>query len=149
MVVVGASPGGVDALGRAAARHYFFKARVVLEHDRPIRAMALGREQLGSAAGGSQPGDRTAEGHALVRWGIIPLDTDYAKLSRELWHMDLADEVALKGLIERHARYTGSARAKEILEGWAEYRTRFVKVFPKEYRRALAELAAKHKRIAA
>jgi hypothetical protein len=48
MVVVGASPGGVDALGRAAARHYFFKARVVLEHDRPIRAMALGREQLGS-----------------------------------------------------------------------------------------------------
>jgi glutamate synthase domain-containing protein 3 len=72
-----------------------------------------------------------------------------SKLSRDLWHLDDSDEAVLKRTIERHARYTGSARAKEILDGWAEYRTRFVKVFPKEYRRALAELAAKHKRIAA
>jgi glutamate synthase domain-containing protein 3 len=72
-----------------------------------------------------------------------------AKLSRDLWHQGLADEVVLRGLIERHARYTGSAHAKEILEQWAQVRGRFVKVFPKEYRRALAELAAKHKRIAA
>ena len=72
-----------------------------------------------------------------------------AKLSREVWHQGLADEVLLRRLIEQHARYTGSARAREILEGWAQYRTRFVKVFPKEYRRALTELVAKHKRIAA
>ncbi|MDB5866910.1 MAG: glutamate synthase [Betaproteobacteria bacterium] len=72
-----------------------------------------------------------------------------AKLSRDLWHQGLADEVVLRGLIERHARYTGSAHAKEILEQWAQVRGRFVKVFPKEYRRALAELAARHKRIAA
>jgi glutamate synthase (NADPH/NADH) large chain len=72
-----------------------------------------------------------------------------AKLARDLWHLDASDEATLKSMIERHARYTGSSRAKEILEGWAEYRSRFVKVFPKEYRRALAELAAKHKRIAA
>ncbi|MDB5904871.1 MAG: gls1 [Betaproteobacteria bacterium] len=72
-----------------------------------------------------------------------------AKLSRDLWHQGLADEVVLRDLIERHARYTGSAQAKEILEQWAQVRGRFVKVFPKEYRRALAELAARHKRIAA
>jgi glutamate synthase domain-containing protein 3 len=72
-----------------------------------------------------------------------------AKLSRDLWHQGLADEVVLRDLIERHARYTGSAQAKEILEQWAQFRGRFVKVFPKEYRRALAELAGRHKRIAA
>ena len=31
----------------------------------------------------------------------------------------------------------------------AHYRTRFVKVFPKEYRRALGELAAKGRKLAA
>ena len=72
-----------------------------------------------------------------------------AKVARDLWHQGVADEVVLRRLIEQHARYTGSARAREILEGWAQYRGRFVKVFPKEYRRALAELAARHKKIAA
>ena len=72
-----------------------------------------------------------------------------AKVARDLWHQGVADEALLKQLIEQHARYTGSARAREILDNWAQYRTRFVKVFPKEYRRALAELAAQHKRIAA
>ena len=35
---------------------------------------------------------------------------------------------------------TGSARAKVILDNWADYRTRFVKVMPVEYRRALREM---------
>jgi len=72
-----------------------------------------------------------------------------AKLPRELWHLGEADEIALKKLIGRHAQHTGSVRAREILEGWPQFRTRFVKVFPKEYRRALTELAASQKRIAA
>jgi glutamate synthase domain-containing protein 3 len=55
----------------------------------------------------------------------------------------------LKRLIEQHARYTGSARARHILENWALFRVKFVKVFPNEYRRALAELAARQKKIAA
>jgi glutamate synthase domain-containing protein 3 len=72
-----------------------------------------------------------------------------AKVERDLWHHGTADEVLLKRLIEQHARYTGSVRAREILDDWASYRGRFVKVFPKEYRRALTELAASSKRIAA
>jgi len=72
-----------------------------------------------------------------------------AKLGRELWHKGVADEAHARRLLERHARYTGSARAKLILERWSEYRGKFVKVFPHEYRRALGELAAKHKRLAA
>jgi glutamate synthase domain-containing protein 3 len=67
-----------------------------------------------------------------------------AKLARELWHLRQSDEATAKRLIERHARYTGSAQAKRILERWGEYRAKFVKVFPNEYRRALGELAAKH-----
>ncbi|HEX9398240.1 MAG TPA: glutamate synthase large subunit [Burkholderiales bacterium] len=53
------------------------------------------------------------------------------------------DEATVKRLIENHQKYTGSRRAAEILAAWPQYRTKFVKVFPKEYRRALAELAQK------
>ncbi len=60
----------------------------------------------------------------------------------ETRHQGQVDEVVLKGLIERHAEYTGSERAKSILADWETYRARFVKVFPHEYRRALAEMAA-------
>jgi glutamate synthase domain-containing protein 3 len=52
-------------------------------------------------------------------------------------------------MIEHHARYTGSRRAQQILGEWASWRGRFVKVFPKEYRRALGELAAAQKKAAA
>jgi glutamate synthase (NADPH/NADH) large chain len=72
-----------------------------------------------------------------------------AKLERDLWHQGLADEALLRRLIDQHARYTGSVRAREILDNWTQYRARFVKVFPKEYRRALTDLVAQHKRIAA
>jgi len=58
---------------------------------------------------------------------------------------DSEDDATLRRLIENHVRYTGSKRGKEVLEQWTSYRGRFVKVFPKEYRRALAELAAKTK----
>ncbi|MFO1217726.1 MAG: glutamate synthase-related protein [Burkholderiaceae bacterium] len=58
------------------------------------------------------------------------------------WHNGQADEMQLKRLIEDHHRWTGSLRAREILEHWAESRGRFVKVFPHEYRRALGERKA-------
>jgi glutamate synthase (NADPH/NADH) large chain len=50
------------------------------------------------------------------------------------------DEERLRQLIENHLRYTGSTRAKLILDDWAAYRPKFVKVMPVEYRRALREL---------
>jgi glutamate synthase (NADPH/NADH) large chain len=57
-------------------------------------------------------------------------------------HLGLADEVLLKGLIEKHAKYTGSLQARGILDNWSNSRSRFVKVMPHEYRRALTEMAA-------
>jgi glutamate synthase (NADPH/NADH) large chain len=71
------------------------------------------------------------------------------KLARDLWHGGVADERVVKQLIENHMRYTGSAQAKRLLERWDEYRPKFIKVFPNEYRRALGELAAKARKIAA
>ena len=72
-----------------------------------------------------------------------------AKLARGLWHWGETDEALLKRLVEKHARYTGSAQAKKVLEGWAKYRGKFVKIFPHEYRRALGELATKGGKLAA
>jgi glutamate synthase (NADPH/NADH) large chain len=71
------------------------------------------------------------------------------KVPRHLWHRGETDEAILKSLVDRHARLTGSRRANEILEKWADYRPRFVKVFPKEYRRALGDLVAAQKKAAA
>jgi glutamate synthase (NADPH/NADH) large chain len=48
----------------------------------------------------------------------------------------------LRILIERHQLHTGSARARQILQNWNEASEKFVKVTPKDYRRALLELAA-------
>jgi glutamate synthase (NADPH) large chain len=59
------------------------------------------------------------------------------------WHRGQADEVLLKKLVEEHHRWTGSLRAREILDHWAVARAKFIKVFPHEYKRALAERAAK------
>ncbi|MCA0406203.1 MAG: glutamate synthase large subunit, partial [Proteobacteria bacterium] len=56
--------------------------------------------------------------------------------------MSRHDEERLHQLIANHLRYTGSGRAKHILEHWAEFRTKFVKVMPVEYRRAIREMDA-------
>ena len=56
-------------------------------------------------------------------------------------HVAGSDEAIIRGLVQRHLLFTGSARARHILENWAEYLPRFVKVMPTEYRRALGEMA--------
>jgi len=57
-----------------------------------------------------------------------------------IWHRGECDEIILKHLIERHFRFTGSERARAILDHWDKARGEFVKVFPHEYKRALGEL---------
>jgi len=87
---------------------------------------------------------------AMVALEPLVAETEQeAKLARELWHKGQSDEAVVRRLIERHLRFTGSLQSKKILERWNEYRGKFVKVFPNEYRRALGELAAKHRRLAA
>ncbi|MBY5752881.1 glutamate synthase large subunit [Rhizobium leguminosarum] len=59
------------------------------------------------------------------------------------------DEERLYQLISNHLHYTGSARATEILDNWADYRPKFRKVMPVEYRRALEEMERSRMGIAA
>ena len=50
---------------------------------------------------------------------------------------DPEDQKLLHGLIERHAEYTDSPRARWVLDNWASMLPKFYKVFPKEYKRVL------------
>ena len=43
----------------------------------------------------------------------------------------------VRDLVHRHMEFTGSQRAKLILENWNEAVWRFIKVFPHEYKRVL------------
>ena len=54
-----------------------------------------------------------------------------------------ADIAAVRRLIEDHLAYTGSANAQRVLDNWDEMLPRFVKVMPIDYKRVLAERAAK------
>src|SRR5439155_16071200 len=73
---------------------------------------------------------------------VLSAKEQEASVERALWHRDTPDEVLLRKLIEDQHKWTGSLRARDILDRWAEARTKFVKVFPNEYKRALGELHA-------
>ena len=71
----------------------------------------------------------------------------------ELAHLsDFGDRELLRRLVEQHAHYTGSARAKRELGQWDRALRRFIAVVPREYRQALerqseaeaASAAARH-----
>jgi glutamate synthase (NADPH) large chain len=59
-------------------------------------------------------------------------------------HGDLTshDEQRLHQLIQNHYAWTGSTKAKAILEGWTEWRPKFRKVMPVEYRKAIQQMQA-------
>jgi glutamate synthase (NADPH) large chain len=59
------------------------------------------------------------------------------------------DAERLRILIERHHLHTGSRRAAQILETWDQACGQFVKVMPRDYRRALTDMANERARAAA
>jgi glutamate synthase (NADPH/NADH) large chain len=77
------------------------------------------------------PGDVSpfdqANGDTLERFNFVHL----------LHDMTRNDEQRLFKLIQNHRHYTGSRRAQTILENWALYLPKFVKVIPTEYRKAM------------
>jgi glutamate synthase (NADPH/NADH) large chain len=52
------------------------------------------------------------------------------------------DAERLRILVERHHLHTGSQKARALLENWDAALAQFVKVMPKDYRRALLDLEA-------
>jgi glutamate synthase (NADPH/NADH) large chain/glutamate synthase (ferredoxin) len=66
-----------------------------------------------------------------------------AHVNPAIWHRGQTDEAQLKKLLDDHNRWTGSKRARELLDNWDASRLKFVKVFPNEYKRALGEIHAR------
>lgn len=54
--------------------------------------------------------------------------------------VDTDDIAQLKATIQKHVDYTGSSKAKAILEDWDNSIEKFVKVFPVEYKRVLGQM---------
>ncbi len=54
--------------------------------------------------------------------------------------IDDNDICELRTLLENHVKYTGSEKAKLVLDNWEEELPKFVKVFPIEYKRVLGEM---------
>ena len=81
-----------------------------------------------------------AEDAALEKYDHQGGDLETHGLVDIMHNMSLDDERRLRALIERHRRYTGSARAKHVLENWGRYLPRFVKVMPVDYRKALEKI---------
>ncbi|HEX3993559.1 MAG TPA: hypothetical protein VHX39_20505, partial [Acetobacteraceae bacterium] len=52
------------------------------------------------------------------------------------------DAERLRILVERHLLFTGSERARALLDNWDTELAKFVKVVPRDYRRALLDLKA-------
>jgi glutamate synthase domain-containing protein 2/glutamate synthase domain-containing protein 1/glutamate synthase domain-containing protein 3 len=72
---------------------------------------------------------------------VLTTQEQQEKIDEAIWHLGETDEHLLRDLVEEHFRFTGSLRARMILDNWSALRGRFVKVFPNEYRRALKQLA--------
>jgi glutamate synthase (NADPH/NADH) large chain len=72
-------------------------------------------------------------------------DIEYKGLIDVMADMTGNDAARLYQLIANHARFTGSTRARAIIDNWNDYQPKFRKVMPVEYRRALAELKAQEK----
>ena len=73
---------------------------------------------------------------------VLAAQQQEATLDKGIWHRGETDEAQLRKLLEEHNRWTGSKRARDLLDQWEVSRTKFVKVFPNEYRRALGEIHA-------
>jgi len=90
----------------------------------------------------------TAEDDAMERMGHQGGDLETHGRVDVNSDMTRFDAERLRQLIENQADYTGSARAREILDNWEAYLPKFVKVMPVDYRRALEEMKASNQNTA-
>jgi glutamate synthase domain-containing protein 2/glutamate synthase domain-containing protein 1/glutamate synthase domain-containing protein 3 len=56
--------------------------------------------------------------------------------------LDDSDLEKIQRMVRKHFQYTRSRKAEEVLRKWDDVARRFVKVFPKDYKRALSERIA-------
>jgi glutamate synthase (NADPH/NADH) large chain len=100
----------------------------------------IGRNFAAGMSGGvAYVWDQDGHGRSRINTGMVDLEA-----------LAEADDIAeLRALVEEHARLTGSERAQRILATWDVQLPKFIKVMPRDYKRALAELAAEARATAA
>ena len=95
------------------------------------RVVVLGKTGRNFAAGMSG-----GIAYVLDNEGTFPIRCNRQMV--EIGRVEEAEDIdELKKMIERHAQYTGSEVAQEVLEEWERTLPRFVKVLPKDYKRVL------------
>ncbi|MBI3581495.1 MAG: glutamate synthase large subunit [Nitrospinae bacterium] len=52
---------------------------------------------------------------------------------------DPSETAFVRGLVEKHLKYTNSPHARWVLDHWGEILPKFIKVMPQDYKKALAE----------
>jgi glutamate synthase (NADPH/NADH) large chain/glutamate synthase (ferredoxin) len=100
------------------------------------RVVVLGATGRNFAAGMSGGLAYVLDEHGALRARVNPTMLDQLE---ELTDEDAAD---VRALVEEHRDRTGSTIAGRLLEDWDGARGKFVKVFPADYKRVLAEQAA-------
>jgi glutamate synthase domain-containing protein 2/glutamate synthase domain-containing protein 1/glutamate synthase domain-containing protein 3 len=100
------------------------------------RAIILGRTGRNFAAGMSGGLAFVLDEDGTFRERVNPTMLDQLEPLAE------SDAIEVHALIGEHVERTGSPVGARVLEEWATLRERFVKVFPADYKRVLAELAA-------
>ena len=102
------------------------------------RVVVLGRVGVNFAAGmtGGLAYVYDETGHFDLSCNVDSVDLESVLPGTE-------SEKELLDIIKQHVEATGSAKGKRILEDWNDARPKFVKIFPVEYRHALAMHAQK------
>ena len=100
------------------------------------RVVVLGRTGRNFAAGMSGGLAFVLDEDGTFRERVNPMMAD------QLEPLDEADAIEVRDLVGEHLERTGSEVAQRVLDGWETLMSRFVKIYPTDYKRVLAELAA-------
>ncbi|MBK7251326.1 MAG: glutamate synthase large subunit [Gammaproteobacteria bacterium] len=122
---------GVDAVVEAIGDHgceYMTGGRVVV---------------LGSTGRNFGAGMSGGIAYVFDEQGGFPAQVNRQMVNLEALE-DPGDIEAVRAMIARHQEYTGSTRARAVLENWSAAGKRFVKVIPKDYQRVLASIRRAH-----
>jgi glutamate synthase domain-containing protein 2/glutamate synthase domain-containing protein 1/glutamate synthase domain-containing protein 3 len=99
------------------------------------RVVVLGATGRNFAAGMSGGLAFVLDEHGAFRRKVNPVMLD------QIEPLDEGDAIEVRDLIDEHVRRTGSPVGRRVLEEWEALLPRFVKIFPTDYKRVLAELA--------
>ena len=59
--------------------------------------------------------------------------------------LDAEDVAFVKRLVERHVAYTNSPKGQWVLDNWESMLPKFIKVFPKDLKKAMSDRVAAEK----